>query len=109
MNGMANSIYIVMTSRANVSGKARRPYYNVAVVEVDPDLLPEQRRWFRGFIGPMPKLKTPSMISTHARGVIQILWHSGPMSSGITEKCQYRKTLAFAQKLAQELNETSPK
>lgn len=88
---MANSVHIVMTSSAKMPSSCWGRYGNVAVVEVDPDALP-------------PGRAKPSMISTHARGVIQILWHSGPRNIGKTSKCAFERAVAHAEAMAKQLN-----
>jgi hypothetical protein len=77
-----NTELIIMTSSAHVAGKARKfgRYRNVAVVEVE--------------VG-----KRPAMISTRARGLVRIVWHSGSRSVGKTDKCQYEIALKYAKEI----------
>ena len=81
------SYYIVMTSSAQVRGKAKfGRYRNIAVVEVK-DGHP-----------------TPAMISARARGVVRIVRHYGSCSVGTTERCQYERYYKQATELCETLN-----
>lgn len=82
------SYYLVMTSSAQVKGKARMygRYRNVAVVEV------------------MTNFDRPKMISERARGVVRIVRHWGSCSVGTTKRCQYEVALAEANELCAQLN-----
>ena len=77
--------YIVMTSTAQVKGKAKLGRYrNVAVVETDGQI--------------------PAMISAHAKHTVRIVKHFGACSYGRTERCEYRRVLRIAEALADQLN-----
>ena len=39
------------------------------------------------------------MISTRARGLVRIIWHSGSRSVGKTDKCQYEIALKYAKEI----------
>lgn len=79
--------YIVQSATAHMPAAARRyPYKRVAVLEVTPGT------------------DSVSMISTHARGVIRIVRTWERRSVGKTERCAYRRALADARALADELN-----
>ncbi|MCX6783356.1 MAG: hypothetical protein NTZ20_05240 [Candidatus Levybacteria bacterium] len=80
--------YSIMTSSAKVSGKARLgTYRNIAVIEWDG-------------------LTYPKMISKRARGMLRIIHHFGSQSVGITERCQYKKTLLDAGRMIESLNDS---
>jgi hypothetical protein len=76
------SEYIIMSSSAKVAGKAAKfgRYRHVAVLEIEPGT-------------------KPAMISERARGVLRVVWDSGAVSVGKTEKSAY----ARAQREAAEL------
>lgn len=77
--------FIVMTSSAQVKGKAKLGRYrNVAVVETDG--------------------QEPQRIDERDRHVVRIVRHYGTCSEGKTDRCQYRQALASAYALATELN-----
>ena len=82
MTNTSPSEFIVMTSTAQVSGKARQfgRYRNVAVLEIEPGT-------------------KPTMISERARGVRRIVWRSGAVSVGKTDKCAYARAQREAQAL----------
>lgn len=78
--------YSIMTSSAKVSGKARLgTYRNVAIIEWDG-------------------ITYPKMISKRARGMVNIIRHFGSQSVGVTERCQYKKTLLEARYIIESLN-----
>jgi hypothetical protein len=86
---MANttpSEFIVMTSSAKVSGKAKQfgRYRNVAVLEIEPGT-------------------RPAMISERARGVRRIVWHSGSVSVGKSDRCAFARAQREAEALVATL------
>jgi hypothetical protein len=80
------SEFIVMTSSAKVSGRAKQfgRYRNVAVLEIEPGT-------------------RPAMISERARGVRRIVWRSGAVSVGKTDKCAYARAQREAESLVATL------
>ena len=82
--------YIVMTSSAHVSGKARQfgRYRNVPVVEVYGDA-------------------RPAMISERQKCVRRIVKHWGACHAGKTPRCEFLRALAEAEALCAELNKES--
>lgn len=83
--------WIVMTSSAQVHGRARQygRYRNVALVRLTDDYAAAGKR--------------PTMISQRAQGVVRII-HLGAHSVGTTERCAYRRALADAQARIAALN-----
>jgi hypothetical protein len=79
--------FVVMTSSAQVRGKARQygRYSNVAVIETDGETMPK-------------------MISERAKGLRRIARHFGACSVGSTSRCQYQVALGQATSLAAHLN-----
>lgn len=75
--------YIIQTASAKVAGKARKfgRYRHVAVLEVEDGI------------------EFASMISTRAKGVRRIVWDSGAVSVGKTDKCAYAKAMAEAREI----------
>jgi hypothetical protein len=80
------SEFIVITSSAKVSGKARQfgRYRHVAVLEIEPGT-------------------QPAMISERARGVRRIVWDSGAVSVGKSDKCAYARAQREAQDVLAKL------
>ena len=80
------SEFIVMTSTAKVAGKARQfgRYRHVAVLEIEPGT-------------------RPAMISERARGVRRIVWRSGAVSVGKSDKCAYARAQREAEALVATL------
>lgn len=80
---------IIQDAASRMPSKVRHRYRHVAVIELDDDV-PEGFR--------------PAMISNRARGVKQIIWHSGPCSTGKTERCAFARAMATARQIV--ANET---
>lgn len=81
--------FIVMTSSAHVSGKARQfgRYANVAVVQLEED--------FSG---------VPTMISERAKGVLRVVRHWGACRVGKTDRCEFAVAKRDAEAMAAKLN-----
>lgn len=80
-----------MTASANMPNCCWGTYRRVAVVKVDPDKLPEGRSY-------------PTMISEHARGVVEVVKMREGLNVGKTERCAYARALKEAKELAGRLN-----
>ena len=77
--------YIVKHSTARMPGSCKGRYRHVAVMEVDPGTV-------------------PSMISPRARGVRRIVQTWDRCNVGLTDRCAFRRALAEAGRLADQLN-----
>ena len=88
---MKNHDVVVQTSCAHMPQSCMGRYRNVAVLIVDRAILPEG--W-------------PAMISARARGVVSVVWHSGPVSCGTLgdrgAKNGYARALAYAEIIAKK-------
>jgi len=85
--------YVVMDASAHMPRSCWGRYRRVAVVEVDPDALPE------GALA-------PAMISERARGCVRVVETWERLNVGKTGRCAYARALAEAEALAAELNAT---
>lgn len=81
--------YIVQSAVAQMPASVRHRYRHVAVLELD---------------GSLPAGELPRMISTRAKGVASIVWHSGPCATGKTPRCAFAKAEAYARELCDRLN-----
>jgi hypothetical protein len=81
------SKYQIIASKAKMPNSCWGRYYHVAVVEITP-----------GFAG------VPKMISERARGVEAIVWTSGPVCDGKTERCAYARAVSEAKALIERLS-----
>ena len=84
-NAAANSNYIVRISSVQ-HGSAFGRYANVAVLEVDPGVT------------------SVAGISTKFKGVRSIVWESGSLHVGKTERSEYVQAVRRAEEMAAELN-----
>jgi len=79
-----------MTSSAKMPSSCKGRYRNVAVVQLSQEYTAKNIR--------------PAMISDRARGVLRVVWHSGPQNEGKTERCGYQRALRAAEQYAFDLN-----
>lgn len=78
--------YIVKSSAAVMPSSCWGRYRRIAVLEVDPDV------------------ESVTMISTHARGVREIVRTWEKLNVGTTNRCAYAKAMEEAEELCAELN-----
>jgi len=83
---------IVMSAAANMPNSCWGVYRRVAVVLVDLSKLPEGAG-------------RPRMISTHARGVVDVVETWERLNVGKTDRCAYARALAEAEALAAKIND----
>ena len=86
-----NRQYVVMTAATTPSSTCWGSYRRVALVHIDRDKLPEDR-------------DLPIMISSRARGVVEIVKVWENCNVGTSDRCAYAKALAAANELAAKLN-----
>lgn len=79
-------VYLIQTSSAHMPNSCWGVYRNVAILEVDSIL----RRHV-------------SMISDHARGVVEVYRHLGHHHVGSTARCAYQRALAEAERILDRL------
>lgn len=84
------SMHIVMTASAKMPSSCKGRYGKVAVVQLTQEFTAQGKR--------------PKMISNRAKGVLRIVWQSGPQNIGRTERCGFQRALAEAMRYAEELN-----
>jgi hypothetical protein len=84
---MTATRFIVMEASAKVAGKARQfgRYIHVAVCEVEDGT-------------------TPAMISERAKGMVRIVWDSGAVAVGKTERSAAHRARAEAAAMCAEMN-----
>lgn len=87
------STWIVMTSSAQMPSSCKGTYRRVALVKLAQDYTAR---------GQLPK-----MISTHARGVLEVV-DLGNFSVGKTERCAYARAVKLAELQALQLNTAAP-
>jgi len=83
-------MHIVMTSSAKMPASCKGRYGNVAVVQLTQEYTAKNAR--------------PVMISDRAKGVLRVVWRSGPRNVGLTERCGFQRALAEAERYAEMLN-----
>lgn len=84
-------MWIVMTSSAAMPSSCKGHYRNVALVEL-------KCSW------DYPEHNRPSRIDSRDRKIARVR-HWGAHNVGKTDRCAYKRTLARAERLAQELND----
>lgn len=84
------AMHIVMTASASMPSSCKGRYGKVAVVQLTQEYTAQGKR--------------PKMISDRARGILRIVWQSGPQNMGSTERCGYARALAEARRYAEDLN-----
>jgi len=82
--------YKVMTASTTPSSNCWGTYRRVGIVELEP-----------GYNG------VPKMISERAKGVVRVVETWENLNVGITDRCAYRRALATAQEIVDELNGVS--
>lgn len=82
--------FAVMVSSAKMPASCRRQYRKVAVAEMENVVNPHVIK----------------MVSGRAKGVRAILWESGPVSVGKTEKSACARAIAEAREIAQQASES---
>lgn len=81
--------FVVKTAAACMPSSCWGNYGKVAVLEIDPSLVPDGG---------------PKMISTHARGVVAVVHVWDRLNVGTTDSCAFRRALTSAEKLCERLN-----
>lgn len=84
------AMHIVMTASAKMPSSCKGRYGKVAVVQLNQHYTAQGLR--------------PKMISDRAKGILRIVWQSGPQNMGTTPKCGFQRALAEAHRYAEELN-----
>jgi hypothetical protein len=84
------AMHIVMTASAQMPASCKGRYGRVAVVQLTQEYTAQGKR--------------PKMISERAKGVLRIVWQSGPQNMGRTDKCGFARAMAEAERYAFELN-----
>lgn len=83
--------HIVQTASANMPSSCWGKYGRIAVLEIDETQLPQGKA-------------RPSMISTHARGVVRVVRTWERLNIGITDRCAFERALKEAKALRDKLN-----
>jgi hypothetical protein len=84
------AMHIVMTASAKMPSSCKGRYGKVAVVQLSQEYTAQGKR--------------PKFIGERAKGVLRVVWESGPQNMGKTEKCGFQRALAAAERYAFELN-----
>lgn len=84
------AMHIVMTSSAKMPSRCWGKYGNVYVVQLTQEYTAQGKR--------------PKFIGKRARGILRVVWESGPQNIGRTNRCAFNRTLAEANRYAHELN-----
>ena len=84
------SMHIVMTASAKMPSSCKGRYGKVAVVQLNQEYTAQGKR--------------PKFIGERAKGVLRVVWQSGPQNMGKTERCGFARARAEAERYAHELN-----
>lgn len=84
------AMHIVMTASASMPASCKGRYGKIAVVQLTQEYTAHGKR--------------PKMISERAKGVLRIVWQSGPQNMGKTPKCGFERARAEAERYAIQMN-----
>lgn len=82
--------HIVMTASAKMPSRCKGRYGKVAVVQLDQHYTAKNLR--------------PKFIGDRAKGILRVVWQSGPQNMGSTERSAFWRAVRNAERYAEELN-----